>query len=95
MTMTVLKERDRLGVRPGQLFIDGTWADATDGATFDQVNPATNEVVTTFALGTAADVDRAVRAARGGLRRGPLAPVARQGSQGDPAAPGRAHHPQR
>ena len=71
MTMTVLKERDRLGVRPGRLFIDGAWADATDGATFDQVNPATNEVVTTFALGTVADVDRAVRAARVAFDEGP------------------------
>jgi len=71
MTMTVLEERDRLGVKPGRLYIDGSWVDADDGATFEQVNPATNEVVTTFALGTAGDVDRAVRAARAAFDEGP------------------------
>jgi len=71
MTMTVLEERDRLGVKPGRLYVDGAWVDASDGATFDQVNPATNEVVTTFALGTAQDVERAVRAARVAFDEGP------------------------
>ena len=69
--MTVLAERDRLGVTPGRLFIDGEWADASDGGTWEQSNPATNEVVTTFAVGTAADVDRAVRAARRAFDEGP------------------------
>jgi aldehyde dehydrogenase (NAD+) len=71
MTMTVLEERDRLGVKPGQLFIDGVWTDASDGATWEQSNPATNEVVTTFAVGSAADVDRAVAAARKAFDEGP------------------------
>lgn len=69
--MTVLPERDRLGVRPGRLFIGGEWCDAADGGTWDQVNPATNEVVTSFAVATAADVDRAVRAARRAFDEGP------------------------
>lgn len=71
MTMTVLAERDRLGVRPGKLLIDGEWVEASDGGTWDQVNPATNEVVTSFAVGSAADVDRAVRAARRAFDEGP------------------------
>jgi aldehyde dehydrogenase (NAD+) len=71
MAMTVLDQRDRLGVHPGRLFIDGQWVDASDGATWDQVNPATNEVVTRFAVGTADDVDRAVRAARRAFDEGP------------------------
>jgi aldehyde dehydrogenase (NAD+) len=71
MTMTVLEERDRLGVRPGRLLIDGTWVDGSDGGTWEQKNPATNEVVTTFAVGTAADVDRAVKAARRAFDHGP------------------------
>ncbi len=71
MAMTVLDERDRLGVRPGQLFIDGKWRDASDGATFEQKNPATNEVVTTFAVATTHDVDQAVRAARRAFDEGP------------------------
>jgi aldehyde dehydrogenase (NAD+) len=69
MAMTVLGERDRLGVKPGRLFIDGVWEDGSE--TWDQVNPATNEVVTTFAVGTAADVDRAVGAARRAFDEGP------------------------
>jgi aldehyde dehydrogenase (NAD+) len=69
--MTVLPERDRLGVQPGRLYIDGQWVDASDGGTWEQVNPATNEVVTTFAVASAADVDRAVRAARRAFDEGP------------------------
>jgi aldehyde dehydrogenase (NAD+) len=64
MTITVLPKRDELGVKGGQLYIDGTWCDASDGGTWTHVNPAANEEVATFAIGTAADVDRAVRAAR-------------------------------
>jgi len=71
MAMTVLTERDRLGVKPGRLFVDGAWCDASDGRTWEQVNPATNEVVTSFAVGSAADVDRAVRAARRAFDEGP------------------------
>ncbi|MGO9457485.1 MAG: aldehyde dehydrogenase family protein [Acidimicrobiales bacterium] len=71
MTMTVLGQRDRLGVGTGRLFIDGNWSEASDGGTWEQANPATNEVVTTFAVGSAADVDRAVRAARRAFDEGP------------------------
>jgi aldehyde dehydrogenase (NAD+) len=71
MAMSVLEHRDQLGVQPGRLFIDGAWGDASDGATWAQMNPATNEVVTTFAIGTAADVDRAVSAARRAFDEGP------------------------
>jgi aldehyde dehydrogenase (NAD+) len=71
MAMSVLEHRDQLGVKPGRLFIDGAWIDASDGATWEQMNPATNEVVTTFAIGTAADVERAVSAARRSFDEGP------------------------
>jgi aldehyde dehydrogenase (NAD+) len=71
MTMSVLEHRDQLGVKPGQLFIDGAWCDASDGGTWEQMNPATNEMVTTFAIGTVADVDRAVAAARRAFDEGP------------------------
>ena len=71
MTMTVLDVRDRLGVQPGKLLIDGAWCDASDGGTWEQTNPATNEVVTTFAIGSKDDVDRAVRAARRAFDEGP------------------------
>jgi acyl-CoA reductase-like NAD-dependent aldehyde dehydrogenase len=50
--------------RPRQLFIGGQWVDAASGETFETHDPATGEVLTTVAKGGAADVDRAVAAAR-------------------------------
>jgi aldehyde dehydrogenase (NAD+) len=71
MTLSVLEQRDQLGVQPGQLYIDGTWCDAADGGVWEQRNPASNEVVTSFAVGNVADVDRAVAAARRAFDEGP------------------------
>ncbi|MBV9775275.1 MAG: betaine-aldehyde dehydrogenase [Gemmatimonadetes bacterium] len=48
----------------GRLFIGGEWQDAASGKTFSTLNPATGEVLAEVAAGDAADVDRAVRAAR-------------------------------
>ena len=47
-----------------RMFIDGEWCDAADGARFDTVDPATGEVLASVPAASAADVDRAVRAAR-------------------------------
>jgi aldehyde dehydrogenase (NAD+) len=71
MALSVLEQRDQLGVQPGRLFIDGAWADASDEGTWEQLNPATNEVVTTFATASTADVDRSVAAARRAFDDGP------------------------
>jgi aldehyde dehydrogenase (NAD+) len=71
VTITVLPHRDSLGVRPGRLYVDGAWTDASDGATWTHVHPASNEDVTTFAVASADDVDRAVRAARRAFDEGP------------------------
>jgi len=71
MAFSVLPHRDKLGVRPGRLFIDGKWQDASDGAHLPHIHPATNEQVTTIAAGSAADIDRAVRAARRAFDDGP------------------------
>ena len=46
-----------------QHYIDGRWVDS-EGGRHEVVNPATEEVVSTVILGTAADVDKAVAAAR-------------------------------
>lgn len=51
-------------ISPGKLLIGGEWANASDGKSFDTINPATGEVLTQIAAGTKEDVDRAVRAAR-------------------------------
>ena len=47
-----------------RLFIGGEWTDAEGGKTFDSVNPYTSEPWAAIPLASAADVDRAVRAAR-------------------------------
>lgn len=46
-----------------QFYIDGQWVDPAEPAFMDRVDPATEEVIGRVALGSAADVDRAVRAA--------------------------------
>lgn len=46
------------------LYIGGAWIAATNGRPHAVVNPSTEEVVATVTLGSAADVDRAVQAAR-------------------------------
>ena len=51
-------------IQPGKLLIGGQWSDASDGKTFDTVNPATGQVLTQLASATVADVDRTVAAAR-------------------------------
>jgi len=47
-----------------QFFIDGAWVDPEQPATLDVDNPRTEQVSGRIALGSAADVDKAVRAAR-------------------------------
>ena len=46
-----------------QFYIDGQWVDPVEPRTLDVVNPATEEVFGRISLGSAADVDKAVRAA--------------------------------
>jgi aldehyde dehydrogenase (NAD+) len=59
MTMTSLANaNDR------KFYIDGEWTVPSDGALLDVVDPATEAVTGQISLGTAADVDRAVAAAR-------------------------------
>ena len=48
---------------PTQLFLNGEWTDASDGATFDVVDPATGEVIAKVADATADDVRAMVDAA--------------------------------
>src|SRR5918997_858806 len=50
--------------RKYQLFIDGQWTDAESGKTFSTPNPSTGETLAEVAEGDAADIDRAVAAAR-------------------------------
>ena len=47
-----------------KLYIDGRWVDPAEAKTLDVDNPATEKVCGKIALGSAADVDLAVAAAR-------------------------------
>jgi acyl-CoA reductase-like NAD-dependent aldehyde dehydrogenase len=60
MGMTIPVER--LG--EDRLYIAGEWVDAAGGSTFESLHPASGDVLTQVAEGGAADVDRAVDAAR-------------------------------
>lgn len=51
-----------------QMWIGNEWANAADGGTFATINPATHETITEVASGQAADIDRAVHAARGAMK---------------------------
>lgn len=52
-------------------FIDGEFADSIDGATFDVLDPVSNQTYITAAAGGPADVDRAVAAAQRAFAAGP------------------------
>ncbi|HEX2796047.1 MAG TPA: aldehyde dehydrogenase family protein, partial [Immundisolibacter sp.] len=49
---------------PTRLYINGEYQDAAGGARFDNINPATGQSLGEVAKGSAADIDRAVKAAR-------------------------------
>ncbi|MGH8323264.1 MAG: aldehyde dehydrogenase family protein, partial [Steroidobacteraceae bacterium] len=59
-----------------QAFIDGRYADAASGATFDCINPATGAVLARVAACDVTDVNRAVAAARAAFRKGTWANLA-------------------
>lgn len=59
--------------RDGRLFIDGVWTGAQDGGLLTTEDPATGQPLARFARGNAADIDRAVCAARRALEDGPWA----------------------
>jgi aldehyde dehydrogenase (NAD+) len=52
-----------------KFYIDGAWVAPAKPATIDVVNPATEEVYTQIAAGAAADVDKAVAAARKAFKK--------------------------
>ncbi len=47
-----------------QFYIDGKWVDPTTPKTLDVINPATEEPIGQISMGSKADVDKAVKAAR-------------------------------
>ncbi|WP_254508774.1 aldehyde dehydrogenase family protein [Anatilimnocola floriformis] len=73
MSQAVLERSTSPQVRLTKLFINNEWVDSAQGQTFETYNPATGEVIAEVAEGTAADVDRAVKAARAALEKGTYA----------------------
>ncbi len=72
--MTLAVEQPRIdevvGSLSGKMLINGEWVDAASGKTFDSINPATEETLTSVAHGEAVDADRAVSAARAAFEDG-------------------------
>jgi len=60
-------------IRHTEMFIGGEWLPAESGQTFATLNPATEETIAEVAEGDAADVDKAVAAAREAFESGPWA----------------------
>ncbi|CAG0958594.1 phenylacetaldehyde dehydrogenase [Burkholderiales bacterium] len=56
---------------PKKMLIGADWVDAADGARLDVHDPATGDVFAHVPAGGAADIDRAVRAARAAFEDGP------------------------
>jgi phenylacetaldehyde dehydrogenase len=71
MTVTLERSVEEFIATPRQLFINGQWADAASGKTFETPNPATGETLARVAEGDAEDIGRAVRAARAAFDTGP------------------------
>src|SRR5262245_28439548 len=59
------------GVRTYQNFVNGKWESSASGRTFPVYDPSTEEVIAHVAEADAADVDRAVKAARAAFDSGP------------------------
>src|SRR5271169_4890780 len=71
MTVTLDRNVEAFIGTPRKLFINGQWADAASGKTFETPNPATGETLATVAEGDAEDINRAVAAARRAFESGP------------------------
>src|SRR6266508_6049118 len=50
-----------------KIFVGGEWVEAVEGGTMEVLNPSTGETIAEVPAGTAADVDRAVEAAKKAL----------------------------
>jgi acyl-CoA reductase-like NAD-dependent aldehyde dehydrogenase len=57
-------------IKPGKLYINGEFRDASDGATFETINPANELPITTVARASVKDADDAVAAAKAAFTKG-------------------------
>lgn len=63
-TFGVSEATQRFLSKQQRMFIGGDWVEASDGATAEVIEPSTEAVLTRIPMGTADDLDRAVKAAR-------------------------------
>src|SRR3954467_11059498 len=61
---------NQVHVQKVPLFIGGKFVESANGGTFENTNPATNEVIAAIAEASFEDVDRAARAARAAFESG-------------------------
>ncbi len=61
----------RIKVGQTRMLIDNQWINSVSGKTFETINPSTGEVIANVAEGDAADIDKAVKAARKAFDHGP------------------------
>ncbi len=71
MAQTLTARTPTPTIRQTRLLIENQWVDPVEGGSFETYNPATGEAIARVASGTAADVDKAVKAARRALEHGP------------------------
>src|SRR6266540_1857352 len=67
------------GTKTFQNYIGGEWVDSDSGETSESVNPANGETIGVFPRSSAADVDRAVEAAKSAYREWRLVPAPKRG----------------
>src|SRR3989442_8553818 len=68
-----------LGAKTFQNYIDGEWVDAASGETFESTSPANGDTIGVFPRSGAADVDRAVAAAKEAYEDWRLVPAPKRG----------------
>lgn len=71
MANAATEKKEQVSVRATKLLINNQWTDSQSGKTFPTTNPATGKEICQVAEADAADVDRAVAAARKAFTNGP------------------------
>ncbi|HLO84728.1 MAG TPA: aldehyde dehydrogenase family protein [Nostocaceae cyanobacterium] len=62
--VTAVRPKEQVKIGPTQLLINNEWVESVSGKRFATINPATGETICEVAEADAADVDKAVQAAR-------------------------------
>ena len=68
--VTATRPDQQVKIGPTQLLINNEWVNSVSGKRFPTINPATGEVICEVAEADAADVDKAVKAARAAFTSG-------------------------